>query len=333
MIPPDDMLARLAGTDVIIAFVESYGRSSVDNPVYAATTRTALRAIEDDLASHGYAMRSAWLTSPTFGGQSWLAHSTLLSGLWIDTQASYTALLSSPRPSLLKLASNAGWRTVGVMPAVSRHWPEASYYGYDKVLAAADLGYKGLPFNWVSMPDQYTWSAFERLELGNQDRSPVFAEMALISSHAPWTPIPSLVPWTEVGDGTVFNMQARAGDSPETIWRDRHRVRDQFRQAIDYALRTIGGFAARQAGRKPLFIVLGDHQPAAFVSGTETNRDVPVHMIGDPAILAMLDGWNWQPGMVPNAAAPVWRMDMLRDRFVRALSGRKETVRHKDPSA
>ena len=56
-------------------------------------------------------MRSAWLTSPIFGGQSWLAHATLLSGLAIDNQGRYRALLASPRRTLLHLAQGAGWRT------------------------------------------------------------------------------------------------------------------------------------------------------------------------------------------------------------------------------
>ena len=45
------------------------------------------------------------------------------------------------------------------MPAITLAWPEAGYFGYDRVLAAHDLGYRGLPFNWVTMPDQFTLAA------------------------------------------------------------------------------------------------------------------------------------------------------------------------------
>ena len=306
---------------MIFAFVESYGRSSIDNPTYAPTTVAALVEIGAKLEAGDLVARSAWLTSPTVGGQSWLAHSTLLSGLWVDSQGRYGALMSSRRKTLLRLAAENGWRSVGIMPAITQPWPEASFYGYTEVLAAKDLGYKGLPFNWVTMPDQYTWSAFERMELAPADRTPVFAEVALISSHAPWTPIPWLVPWEAVGDGGIFDMQASAGDTPEKVWSDHDRVRDQFRQAVDYALRTIGEFALRRADTAPLIVVLGDHQPAPFVSGADTNRDVPVHVIGDAATIAALDGWGWADGMVADAVSPVWRMDMFRDRFLSAFSG------------
>ena len=85
------------------------------------------------------------------------------------------------------------------MPAITLAWPEARYFGYDRVLAAADLGYRGQPFNWVTMPDQFTLAAFERQVLDPAPRPPVFAEIALISSHAPWTPIPPLLPWDALG--------------------------------------------------------------------------------------------------------------------------------------
>lgn len=318
--PAGTLLRGLEGRDVIFAFVESYGRSSLDNPLYASTTRAVLSDIAAELASAGVVARSAWLTSPTFGGQSWLAHSSLLSGLWIDSEGRYGALMKSRRKTLVRLASENGWRSIGVMPAITQPWPEAAFYGYDKVLAAGDLGYRGPPFNWVTMPDQYTWSAFERMELIPSDRRPVFAEVALISSHAPWTPIPKLVPWEDVGDGAIFDAQARGGESPEKLWRNHDRVRDQFRQSIDYALRTIGEFAKRRAGDAPLIVVLGDHQPAAFVSGTETNRDVPIHIVGDAATIARLDDWRWTDGMAPSAGSPVWRMDEFRNRFLDAFS-------------
>ena len=39
-----------------------------------------LEAFEQRLAEHGLVAASGWLTSPTVGGQSWLAHGTLESG-------------------------------------------------------------------------------------------------------------------------------------------------------------------------------------------------------------------------------------------------------------
>jgi hypothetical protein len=322
-VAPGTVLQRLAGHDVFLIFVESYGRSTLENPLYAPTTRAVLAEIDAELASGGLAARSGHLTAPMVGGQSWLAHASVLSGLWIDNEARYRALLASPRRTLLHLARDTGWRTVAVMPAITLPWPESAYFGYDRVLAAADLGYAGQPFNWVTMPDQFTLRAFERAELEAEGRGPVFAEIAMISSHAPWTPIAPILDWDTLGDGRVFDPFATAGDPPEVVWLDQDRVRDQFRLSIEYTLRVVGAFAARRGARSdkaPLFIVLGDHQPAAFVSQDPVGFDVPIHLIGPPEVLAAIDGWGWSEGMIPGEDAPSWRMDAFRDRFLAAFS-------------
>jgi hypothetical protein len=313
-LPPDAILPGLRDTDVMLVFVESYGRSALANPRYAPAIAAALHDGEAGIRAAGLAARSAFLTAPVIGGQSWLARATLMSGLWTDNQARYQALLASPRRTLMHLARTAGWQTVAVMPAITRDWPEAGYFGYDRILAARGLGYRGLPFNWVTMPDQFTLSAFDRIALGPAPRLPVFAEIALISSHAPWTPVPPLLHWDAIGDGRAFDRHAAAGDPPEVVWRDPERVRDQYRQALAYSLRAVTGFAAR---RPALIVILGDHQPAPLVS-EQAGADVPVHIIGPPATLARLDAWGWTPGLVPAPDAPVWRMDAFRDRFLAA---------------
>ena len=47
------------------------------------------------LEGDGYSAQSAFLTSPTFGGVSWLAHATLQSGMWVDSQQKYDRLAST----------------------------------------------------------------------------------------------------------------------------------------------------------------------------------------------------------------------------------------------
>ncbi|TPE47569.1 LTA synthase family protein [Amaricoccus solimangrovi] len=317
--PPAAILPALAGHDIFVVFVESYGRTALENPLYRPATEARLAAAEGELARAGLAARSGWLTAPMIGGQSWFAHGTLLSGLRIDSQARYGALIASPRLTFPRLARRAGWRSVAVMPAITLAWPEARYFGYDTVLVAKDLGYRGEPFNWVTMPDQFTLASFERQALDPAPRPPVIAEIALISSHAPWTPIPPLIPWAEVGDGTVFDRWATTGESPEVLWRDPEKVRAQYGRAIDYALATTFSFAARRAGTAPLLIVLGDHQPAEFVSGGIGGQDVPVHVIGPPELVDRLAGWGWTPGLRPAAAVAPRPMAAFRDRFLAAF--------------
>jgi hypothetical protein len=305
----------LAGTDIVLVFIESYGRSAIEDPRYAARTAKRLGAVDGQIRAAGLEARSGWLTSPTVGGISWLAHGTLLSGLWIDSQARYDWMIISDRKSLNTMFRASGWRTTAVMPAITMDWPEAGYFGYDSIHAAATLGYRGKPFNWVTMPDQFTLEAFERLERP-AGHKPVMAEMALISSHAPWTPIPTLIDWNRIGDGTVFNEQAQAGDPPAVVWADPDRIRAQYLASIDYTLKTLGSYMARY-GRDTLFVLVGDHQPASVVTGEDASRDVPMHIVsGNPELLKRLDDWHWQPGMIPTPNTPVTRMDEFRRKLV-----------------
>jgi hypothetical protein len=307
------------GRDVMIVFVESYGRTSIDTPYYSEVHRQTLTNAAARLLDLGLAMRSGYLASPTRGGQSWLAHATLANGLWIDDQTRYAAALASGRETLFHIAARSGFRTAAVMPAITLDWPESARMGFDAVFAAKDLGYRGKPFNWVTMPDQFTLAALDRLLLTGEDPRPLFVQVALVSSHAPWVPVPELLDWNSLGDGTVFNDVATSGDPPDVVWRDTDRVREQYRLSIDYSLRTVFAYAALHAGNPPLMLVLGDHQAAGFVAMDE-RRDVPVHLIGPPELVAKAAAWGWTPGLVPGDDVPVRPMDEMRDLFIRTFS-------------
>lgn len=323
---PQGLFPAVRGRDIVLVFVESYGRSAIDDPRYSPLIRPRLGQVEQQLDAAGYASASGWSRSPTMGGLSWLAHSTFLSGLWIDSQARYDRLMISNRPSLNHLFHEAGWRTVAVMPAITMDWTEAPYYGYDRIFAAKDLGYKGKPFNWVTMPDQYTLTAFERLARSTAavPERPVMAEMALVSSHAPWTPVPRLIDWADVGDGTVFNDQAESGDPPSVVWADPERVRRQYIKTIDYSLQTLGDYVAH-FGRDAVLIILGDHQPAPIVTGSDASRSVPIHIISrDKALVDRFQAEGFSSGMTPAADLPEPPMDTMRERLVRVFAEPQE---------
>ncbi len=304
--------------DIILIYVESYGRSSFENPLYIDTHTGTLRDIQADLAGRGLAMRAGWSRAPMVGGQSWLAHGSVASGMWLDTQGRYRALLASPRRTLFHFAREAGLRTVAIKPAHVFPWPEGAFFGFDAIYNAPDLGYAGAPFNWVTMPDQFTLHALDRLERSapQGSRAPLLAQVALVSSHAPFLPVPPVIDWDKIGDGTVFNQWASTGDPPEVVWRDHDRVREKFRLAVDYSLQTLGAWAARHADDPPLIIALGDHEPARFISGVD-GYDVPVHVIGPPDLVARFEALGWTEGMIPDPATPTLPMDDLRDALLR----------------
>jgi hypothetical protein len=319
--PGEGQLAALRGKDVVVAFIESYGRSAVEDPTFAAQVDAVLDDGTRRLNAAGFASRSAFLTSPTSGGGSWLAHSTLLSGLWIDSQQRYHQLVSSNRMTLNRAFERAGWRTVGVMPAWTTDWPEEPFYGYDQVYDSRHLGYRGPGFSFAPMPDQFTLSAFERLEHSRPGRAPLMAQIVLVSSHAPWTPLPHMLGWGDLGDGTIFNPMAGPDLLPSAILSaDPSRVRADYRESIEYSLKSLISYMQTYGDDRTVLVFLGDHQPAPVVVGPNASHDVPITIVArDPAVLDRIAGWGWQDGLKPAPNSPVGPMDAFRDRFLTAF--------------
>ena len=317
--PPDRLLRGLRGKDVLVVFVESYGRVAVQDSSFSPGVRRVLTDGDRRLRDRGFSSRSAFLTSPTIGAISWLAHSTLQSGLWVDTQERYDVLVGSRRATLSHAFSRAGWRTVSDVPADTHDWPQGAFYGYDRSYDSRDVGYAGPRFGYPTMPDQFTLEAFQRLELARTDRRPVMAEIDLISSHAPWSRTPRMIDPRLVGDGSAYDGMPATLPSERDIWPSPARVRAAYGRAVEYSLSALVSFVERHGTDRTVLVVLGDHQPATIVSGRDAGHDVPVTVVAhDPAVLRRIDGWGWQPGLLPGPDAPVWRMDAFRDRFLSA---------------
>lgn len=311
--PAPGLLRGLRGKDVLVVFVESYGRVALEGTSFAPGVETVVDDGTRRLDDAGWSSRSAFLTSPTFGAASWLAHSTLQSGLWVDSQRRYDQLIGADRPTLTSVFARAGWRTVFDVPANTEDWPQGQeFYGFDHLYDSRDVGYRGPEFGYAPVPDQYTLAQFQRLELDPRDRPPVMAEIDLVSSHHPWAPSPAPVPWEEVGDGSALAAPP-ATDDPD--------LPTLYGRSIEYTMSTLVSWLESQPDPDLVLLVLGDHQPHSYVTGPHPGHDVPVSVIArDPKVIRRIAGWGWQPGLHPGPDAPVWRMDAVRDRFLESFS-------------
>ena len=200
------------------------------------------------------------------------------------------------------------------MPANDRDWPEgSSFYHYDQVYDRRDVGYRGPKFSYAPMPDQYVLEALQRLELAKPDRRPLFAEVDLVSSHTPWTRIPPLIDWNDVGDGSIFHElpvdESRLSDRKQAYGRV-DRVHAAARCSPSWST---------TARDDLVLVVLGDHQPNTTVTGHDASHDVPISVLArDPAVLDRIAEWGWVDGLRPGPTAPVWPMSAFRDRFLDA---------------
>ncbi|HEY4225094.1 MAG TPA: CDP-alcohol phosphatidyltransferase [Pseudolysinimonas sp.] len=322
-LPSSDLLTSLKGKDVVIAFVESYGQVAVQNTSFSGGVDQVLAQGQTQLTADGYQSQSAWLTSPTFGGLSWLAHSTLQSGIWTNKAPLYSKLIRSKRFTLSDAFADAGWKTVSDVPSDTHPWSFASsFYHYGTDLDTNNVGYHGPSFGYARVPDQYTWKYFYDHELAGPHQ-PVMAEIDLVSSHTPWAPLPQIVPWDQIGDGSIYEPQPAEGDSTSEVWKDPKLVQQAYGQSVQYSLQAMFSFLQTYDDPNLVLIELGDHQPATIVSGQGANHQVPITIISkDPSVFASIASWHWQSGLKPGPQAPLWRMDAFRDRFLSAFDAK-----------
>ena len=292
-------LSRVQGADVFIVFVESYGAISLERPEIARPLAAAFAQFDAAIRDTRRDVVSALVESPTFGGSSWLAHISLLSGIEVRDPDTNRKLMTAHRDTLVRAFGRRGFRTVALMPGLRQNWPEGAFYGFDEIYGADRLDYRGPEFGWFAIPDQYSLARFDALEAARGSTSPRFVFFPTISTHFPFSPTPPYQPdWRRM-------FTERPYDGPEIVrayarqpdWTD---FRPGYVDAMSYDLASIGGYLRKQAGRDFVMVVLGDHQPAAAVSGEGAAWDVPVHVIASrAAVLDRLRAGGFRNGLLP----------------------------------
>jgi phosphatidylglycerophosphate synthase len=327
-IPAAGLLTGLRGKDVIIDFVESYGQVSIEGTSFSKGIDAALRRDNASLARAGWSTQSAWVDAPGYGGISQEAHSTLQAGVWVNSRQRYDELIDSHRFTLSDAFDKAGWHTVGDSPATDDDSFSAGtrFYHFDQLYGPDNVGYHGPTFSYSPMPDQYLYAAFQRLELG-PGHKPVMAEIDTTSSHWPWAPLPKMVPWNKVGDGSIFDRMPAESESPGTIDRSANTVRQFYARSIEYSLQALTSWVTELNDPNLVLILLGDEQPDTPVTTPGASHDLPISIIArDPSVFRDIASWHWQDGLVPGRHAPVEVMSAFRNRFLTAFSAASSKV-------
>ena len=297
----DSTLARLRGADVYLIFIESYGVVSWDRPAFAETLARSRAGLDAAIHETGRGVVSARVESTTFGGESWLAHISLLSGSEVRDQDTNVRLMAQKRDTMVTAFSRQGYRTVAVMPGLQRPWPEGSFYGFDDIYGALRLDYHGPPFGWWDITDQFVFAKLDALEQKPGARKPLFVVFPTISTHTPFTPTPPYQPdWTRALTTQPYDPEDldRAWSQPP----DWLNLGPGYAQSLDYIHATLGGYLRLHADRDVVMILIGDHQPPALVSGERAPWDVPVHVVASHRdVLDRLLQHGFKDGLAPPA--------------------------------
>jgi hypothetical protein len=317
---PASDLARLGGGDAFLIFFESYGALVFDEHHYRDTLAAPYAELSATLARDGWHSISAFVDSPTFGGGSWLAHSTMLYGVQTTRHGDYGRLLKSHRDNLADRFRTAGYRTVALMPGIQQDWPEGAALGVDAIHDAAGLAYAGTSFGWWRIPDQFSLNWLGRHELAPSPREPLFVFYPTITSHFPFSPVPPYVAdWDSLDGPQPYGdlVPTTHGEQADPV-----QMKQNYLDTIGYDLRLLAGFLDQRVRPGSLLIVLGDHQPPAIVSGKGASVSVPVHVFAtDERLLEPFLASGFVPGLVPSRPA-IGPMAKLPHLLLEALDGK-----------
>ena len=296
-------LAKLKGSDVYVFFIESYGHTVFADPRHSQQIIPFLQSAGHQLRAQGYQICSNFVTSPAYGGSSWLAHGALASGVTISSQLSYDLLLTSRVQPLAEYFNRIGYHTVSVMPGTLWPWSAGEYFQYRKKYYGPDFDYRGPKFGWAPMTDQYVLDAIYRAEIQNRAQ-PLFIKFVLISSHAPFNEQPRYFSdWSVIGDGSIYHKQEPV--KFPIIWPELENASQAYVTSIIYEFRVLVGFLEQMVTGNAMIIIIGDHQPNLKITGENQPWSVPVHVVSrHPDFITPFINRGYRPGLLPSQPLP-----------------------------
>jgi hypothetical protein len=321
-----DTTRLLQRPNIYLIFVESYGSVLYKRAHFEEAYRELMQGMQARLEEEGWASVTALSTSPTWGGGSWMAYTSVEFGLRIASQPQFLAVRDryarEPYPSLGRYLQSQGYRYVRLSPIQRRMDEEDArlnhaLYGPDRWLKFPDLDYVGPLYGWgPSPPDQYSLHKAREL-LGDEAAQPLFLVYLTQNSHYPWAPLPELkADWRALNDPDTPSPPPIGEPIPH-----RDNIK-HYREAIRYQWAMLSAFIlSTPPDENAIFVLVGDHQPPR-VSRRADGFETPIHIIArDEAFLNRFQTYGFEPGLLVSDLTADLRHEGLYSMFIRELAG------------
>ena len=292
-------LGALGGRDVYLIMLESVGAVTYDDAHAVQTLRPSRERFAADVAASGRHVVTAFFRSPTFAGGSDLAQLGVLSGIDLSDPMRHDLLLTTQRPTLISLFKAQGYQTFGLYPALNWEWPERAFYGFDVFLERRDLGYAGPAMGFWELPDQFTAARFEKIPPRDNGAPPRFVFFPTITCHLPFSPVPPFqAEWSRVLAAQPFDeAETHQTLAQKPNWLN---MAPDYLRMVNYTYQWLGAYFRQPEPREAIYVLIGDHQPAASITGEGASWDVPVHIVSrDSKLLGRFIEQGFRPGMEP----------------------------------
>ena len=287
----DTGLRALGGVDVLLFFVESYGAITYETPAISAGLTESRADLDAAIRETGRQVVSAYVESPTFGGSSWLAHLSLLSGVDVRDQYAYTSLMASQRDTLVTNFARRGYHTVALMPGMRQAWPEGALLRLRRDLRAGSPRVRGAAVRMVGHSGSVRARAARRARtapgatqpgirrLSNQHDARALRSRAAVSA--------GVVARPDHGRLRPRRCRARHGHQPRPV-----EPRAELRARHGLRVPIAGGLPARAGGRPG---PRRDRRPSAACRRERQGR-----------VVARPRARDRPPGTRPSPAARAW---------------------------
>ncbi|MXY26378.1 MAG: hypothetical protein F4Y45_17895 [Acidobacteria bacterium] len=293
-----DDTAPVRQPDVYLFSIESYGAALWADDDYRSARQGLMRRVQDGLDELELPTFTRFVTSPVYGGGSWMSTASALSGIRIENHSTYWAWkrIAHRYPHLIAYLERHGYYTLSVQPGAT--WNE-DLYGYDDVIIREDFSYDAFDYGFGHVPDQWALDYAFNNYWSRHPRPRLFHFVAT-ATHYAWEAPPRIT--EDVADLAkpqpafletrpdyvelaLTVPQGQKRDFFVTVAYEWELLLDTFRNRIE------PGFIA---------LILGDHQPP-FIAGGRGDNDVALHVVTDVAALPEPLAWA---GFTPGADAP-----------------------------
>ena len=321
----------IARPNIYLIFIESYGSVLYARSDFDDAYRALLAQLEADLTEGGWRIASGMSESPTWGGGSWLAYTSALFGLRIDSQPQYLELVerfgveNSKPPNLSHFLKQHGYTTVWLSSLSdeltdNKREQYRNFYDIDTWLGYRDLNYVGAEYGWgPAPPDQYALEFARGHHMASATQS-VFLFFITQNSHYPWMTPPLVDDWT------ALNVTPSAAQAAPQAESSHQQLRMAYLDAVGYELRMLTQSILNTQDEDALFILIGDHQPPR-VSRKGDSFNTPLHIITrDTALYQSITGQGLQDGLAPPDGEAAFRHEELYPLVVNLLFHGSEQI-------
>ena len=289
--------------NIYLIVVEAYGSVVSLSPELKPSYEQLVNGLGKKLQINGWHSTSNYSNSTIQGGRSWLAFSSLMTGLSVESQINYNDLLYKNQnfPHLIRYLNNQQYRTyrittLSATEAAKKKIPQKAmqqFWEFDKWLQFDDIPYRGYVYNnFGGIPDQYALGYFNNT-FTKQNASPEFLFFITMSSHAPWQSPPKIVEDWKALD-TIASHQ---DNTPNDILR-------KYKNTIQYELEFLTQFITETADSNSIFMLVGDHQPAGLRHHLPEDINpfsCPIHLISrDSNFISAFENYGFKNGLLPN---------------------------------